>query len=114
MSPALPAGLSLDGSSGTISGTPSAVAPTETYTVTAWTGTANAVAEVSITVDAVAPWPQFIPNMDQTITPLAPSGCAIPTTQPRPGRQSGVAGYACGYDRSESGWQHAAGSDQWV
>ncbi len=82
VSPELPPGLSMDGGSGTISGTPSAVASTETYTVTAFTGTANAVAKVSITVDAVAPWSQFIPNMDQTITPLAPSGTQFQQLNP--------------------------------
>jgi len=82
VSPALPAGLSLDSSLGTISGTPSAVTSTETYTVTALSGTGNAVAKVSITVDAVAPWSQFIPNMDQTITPLAPSGSQFQQLNP--------------------------------
>ncbi|HUN61877.1 MAG TPA: putative Ig domain-containing protein, partial [Candidatus Sulfotelmatobacter sp.] len=70
----LPEGLSLDSGSGTISGTPSRATSTETYTVTALTATGNAVGTVSITVDDVAPWSQFIPNMDQTITPLAPPG----------------------------------------
>jgi hypothetical protein len=74
VSPTLPMGLSLDSSSGTISGTPSTVTSTETYTVTALTATGNAVGTVSITVDAAAPWSQFIPNMNQTITPLAPTG----------------------------------------
>jgi len=82
VSPALPAGLSVDGSSGTISGTPSAVTSTETYTVTALGANGNAVAKVSITVDAVAPWAQFIPNMDQTITPLAPSGAQFQQLNP--------------------------------
>lgn len=82
VSPALPAGLSLDSSSGTITGTPSAITPTETYTVTASTATGNAVAAVSITVNPVAPWSQFIPNMDQTITPLAPAGSQFQQLNP--------------------------------
>jgi DNA-binding beta-propeller fold protein YncE len=37
---------------------------------------------VSITVDAVAPWSQFIPNMNQTITPLAPPGSQFQQLNP--------------------------------
>jgi Putative Ig domain len=82
VSPALPEGLSLDSGSGTITGTPSTITSTETYTVTAWTVSGNAVAKVSITVDAVAPWSQFIPNMNQTITPLAPAGSQFQQLNP--------------------------------
>ena len=82
VSPALPAGLSLDSGAGTLSGTPAAVTTTETYTVTASTASGNAVANVSITVDAVAPWSQLIPNMDQTITPLAPPGSQFQQLNP--------------------------------
>jgi DNA-binding beta-propeller fold protein YncE len=72
--PPLPAGLSLTASSGTITGTPTLVTATRTYTVTASTSVGNAVGVVSITVNAAAPWAQTLPNMDQTITPLAPAG----------------------------------------
>jgi DNA-binding beta-propeller fold protein YncE len=80
--PALPAGLSLDASTGIISGTPQAptipttINPTitQTYTVTASNSGGDAVAKLSITVDEPAPWAQSVPNMDQTITPLAPTG----------------------------------------
>jgi DNA-binding beta-propeller fold protein YncE len=82
VNPPLPAGLSLDSGLGTISGTPSAVTSTETYTVTAATSAGNAVGGVSITVDAVAPWSQTIPNMDQTITPLAPAGSQFQQLNP--------------------------------
>lgn len=80
--PPLPRGLTLDSGSGTISGTPSVVTPTETYTVSVLTSSGNAAAKVSITVDAVAPWAQNIPNMDQTITPLAPAGSQFQQLNP--------------------------------
>jgi len=82
VAPPLPDGLSLDGGSGTISGTPSGVTATETYTVTASTSAGNATGYVSITVDDVAPWSQLIPNMDQTITPLAPAGAQVQQLNP--------------------------------
>ena len=82
VSPALPPGLSLDGNSGTISGTPTSVMPTETYTVAATNSGGSAVGKVSITVDDVAPWAQSIPNMDQTITPLAPAGSQLQQLNP--------------------------------
>jgi len=82
VNPPLPAGLSLDAGSGTVTGTPSAVTPTQTYTVTASTSAGNAVGAASITVDDVAPWAQIIPNMDQTITPLAPAGSQFQQLNP--------------------------------
>ena len=82
VSPSLPAGLSLNSSSGTISGTATTATPTETYTVTATTSSGNAVGTVSITVDAAAPWAQAIPNMEQTITPLAPAGSQFQQLNP--------------------------------
>jgi len=82
VNPPLPAGLTLNSSSGTISGTPSVVTSTETYTVTASTSMGNAVGAVSMTVDGVAPWAQTIPNMEQTITPLAPPGSQFQQLNP--------------------------------
>ena len=82
VNPPLPAGLSLNSNSGTISGTPSAVTSTETYTVTASTAVGNAVGRVSISVDAATPWAQTIPNMHQTITPLAPAGSQFQQLNP--------------------------------
>ncbi|MFP5236758.1 MAG: putative Ig domain-containing protein [Acidobacteriota bacterium] len=82
VSPTLPDGLTLDSSSGTISGTPAQVTPTETYTVTASGPTGNTVGSLSITVDDVAPWSQSIPNMDQTITPLAPANAQVQQLNP--------------------------------
>jgi hypothetical protein len=55
VSPALPAGLSLDTSSGVISGTPTAVTSTATYTVTAANSGGNTSFGVVITVNAIAP-----------------------------------------------------------
>ena len=72
VSPDLPAGLSLDNDSGTITGTPTAVTAKANYTVTASNATGNATATLAITVNAAAAGVQFIPNMNQWITPLAP------------------------------------------
>ncbi|RZJ67917.1 MAG: T9SS type A sorting domain-containing protein [Flavobacterium sp.] len=55
VSPALPAGLSLNAATGVISGTPSAVAATATYTVTATNVSGNASFGVVITVNPMAP-----------------------------------------------------------
>ena len=74
VSPALPAGLSMDDDTGIITGTPTAVTATATYTVMASNLTGSATATLSITVNAAAAGVQFIPNMNQWITPLAPQG----------------------------------------
>ena len=50
VSPALPAGLTLDTTTGFISGTPTAVAPTATYTITATNSSGSTTATVSIGV----------------------------------------------------------------
>jgi hypothetical protein len=55
VSPALPAGLSLSDSTGIISGTPTAVTPTATYTVTASNSAGSTTASLSITVNVAAP-----------------------------------------------------------
>src|SRR5208337_1695671 len=51
VSPALPAGLSLSTSTGIISGTPTAVAATASYTVTASNSTGSTMATLTITVN---------------------------------------------------------------
>ena len=73
-SPALPAGLILDDVTGVISGTPTAVTANANYTIMASNLTGNATAILAISVNAAAAGVQFIPNMNQWITPLAPTG----------------------------------------
>jgi DNA-binding beta-propeller fold protein YncE len=55
VSPALPAGLSLDTSTGVISGTPSALAPSAAYRVTATNSGGSAHVDVTLEVNALAP-----------------------------------------------------------
>ncbi len=82
-SPQLPAGLSLDDHTGIISGTPSAVTPTASYTVTASNASGRTTATLTITVNAGTAGVQFIPNMNQWITPLAAQGSSFqPLTTP--------------------------------
>jgi len=59
VSPALPAGLSLSTSTGIISGTPTVVTSTASYTVTASNSAGSTTASLSITVNVAAPgaWP---------------------------------------------------------
>ena len=72
VSPALPAGLDLDGDTGIITGTPTAITVKASYTVMASNLTGNATATLTITVNAASAGVQFIPNMNQWITPLTP------------------------------------------
>ena len=55
VSPALPAGLGLDATTGTISGTPTAVTAQATYTVTASNSSGSTTAALSIVVEAPPP-----------------------------------------------------------
>jgi DNA-binding beta-propeller fold protein YncE len=80
--PPLPDGLSMDSDSGTISGTPSSAAPTATYAVTASTPSGDATGALSITVNDTSNWAQSIPNLNQTITPLAPAGSQFQQLNP--------------------------------
>src|SRR5208282_6015663 len=72
--PDLPAGLRLHDDTGVISGTPTAVTAAASYTVRASNATGSTTATLSITVNAGTAGVQFIPNMNQWITPLAPQG----------------------------------------
>ncbi|MGD0547440.1 MAG: putative Ig domain-containing protein, partial [Terracidiphilus sp.] len=82
VSPGLPSGLSLDPSTGIVSGTPAAmpssiVPPppsTATYTVTATSAGKSTTAPLTITIYNA---PQVIPNMAQSITPLETPGASF-------------------------------------
>jgi len=74
VSPDLPAGLTLDDDTGIITGTPTAVTAKANYKVTASNTTGDATTTLAISVNAAAAGVQFIPNMNQWITPLAPPG----------------------------------------
>src|ERR1017187_900576 len=71
VSPALPAGLSLSSSTGTISGTPIAATAANIYTVIASNlgGSTTAILPLAV-IDS--PPGQTLPNLGQQITPLAP------------------------------------------
>jgi len=60
VSPALPAGLSLNTLTGEISGTPTAITPPATYTVTAVNSGGTSTYDVNITVNDVAPVISYI------------------------------------------------------
>ena len=75
ISPDLPAGLSIDTSSGEISGTPTAVTGEQIYTITATNTTGTDTASVTITVNTVAPRISISPatlvaNMGSPIMPI--------------------------------------------
>jgi hypothetical protein len=72
ITPALPAGLSLNTVTGIVSGDPTAVTAAANYTVTATNSGGNTTAVLSITVMAPPPSAQLIPNLNQQITPTAP------------------------------------------
>jgi N-acetylneuraminic acid mutarotase len=81
VTPALPAGLSLDPTSGDISGTPTAASPQTTYTVTAGNVSGSITTTVQISVSAggngvlgiTYPVPSIVTNEDQAITPDIPT-----------------------------------------
>ena len=88
VSPTLPAGLSLDSSTGAISGTPSAITSSATYTITATNTGGSTTADVTIEVNDVAPSAlTYSPNTFTltkgtamtTVTPTA-SGCLLYTS----------------------------------
>jgi putative Ig domain-containing protein len=55
VTPTLPSGISVDASSGVISGTPTAVTPKTTYTITASNASGSTTTSVSLVVNDVAP-----------------------------------------------------------
>jgi len=78
VSPAIPAGLSLNQSTGVISGTPTAVTASASYTVTASNSAGSTMASVTISVAPAAPSSLSYPQ--PTIT--ATVGTAIATDTP--------------------------------
>jgi hypothetical protein len=85
VSPALPAGLAISSVSGVISGTPSAVSPQASYTVTASNADGQTTAAVSIVVNDVAPSISYESSYysftngvaAQTITPNHSGGAVV-------------------------------------
>lgn len=76
VSPALPAGLTLDPSSGAISGTPLAASPATTYTFTASNeaGAAKAVLKLVVLVPPTLTYPSPVTaRLGATLTPLVPT-----------------------------------------
>jgi hypothetical protein len=79
VSPALPAGLSLNSSNGTLSGTPTAASAAATYTVTASGGGATATASLSITVNPASPSSVSYPASAFTFTTNIAANTLTPT-----------------------------------
>ncbi|MBU1172294.1 MAG: beta-propeller fold lactonase family protein [Proteobacteria bacterium] len=81
ISPALPAGLSLNSITGVINGTPTTPVAETSYTVTATNSGGKTTTTLTISVSDTAPG-QDLPNMGQRITPLAPLGAQFDTLNP--------------------------------
>jgi len=78
VTPSLPAGLSLDSSTGAISGTPTAVTSTATYTVSATNAGGTGTTTVTIEVNDVAPYAVSYSGTPFTLT----KGTALTTVTP--------------------------------
>jgi hypothetical protein len=81
VSPALPGGLTLNDSSGVISGTPTTAAPAATYTITAANASGSTTAGVSVTVNDITPSVgydsasyNFTTGVPAAVTPVASGG----------------------------------------
>jgi len=77
--------------------------------------TGSATATLTLTVNAAAAGVQFIPNLNQWITPLMPTSSQFVTLDTGlivNGKK--LVGRASGFDRSKSGRHDVAGSDQWI
>jgi hypothetical protein len=85
VSPALPAGIAFNSSSGAISGTPTALTPKTTYVVTAKNSAGSTTASLSLVVNSVAPsisYPSpsygFTAGVaSQTVTPTHTGGAVV-------------------------------------
>ncbi len=98
VTPALPAGLSLHPTTGILSGTPTAVAATATYTVHASNTGGSATATLSLTVNDLAPAFDYastdlVIGKDAALTPLAPTstGGAVVAWSVSPALPAGLA-----------------------
>ena len=80
VSPILPAGLSLDTSTGVISGTPTAVTSTATYTITATNTGGSATTTVDIVVNDVIPSSVAYSGTPFTLTNDSAMTAATPTS----------------------------------
>jgi hypothetical protein len=80
ISPALPAGLGINTTTGAISGTPTAVAAQATYTITATNSAGSATATVNVLVNAAVPPPSALAYAQTTINAFV--GQAIPADIP--------------------------------
>ena len=80
VTPALPAGLSINSTTGVISGTPTSLTAANTYTVTATAGNTNLTATVNIatiTTPALSYGSAVNATVGTTITPITPTSTSI-------------------------------------
>jgi hypothetical protein len=84
VSPPLPPGLNLDPGSGTISGTPTAVAPAAAYTVTASNSAGSITVALNLTVNEPAPTTRPVVTLDPMVTATM-TGLAASTQNQGPG-----------------------------
>ncbi|MBT94138.1 MAG: hypothetical protein CMA60_04855, partial [Euryarchaeota archaeon] len=80
VSPSLPAGLALDTSTGAISGTPTAITSSASYTITATNTGGTDTASITIVVNDVAPSSVTYPSTSLTLTNGTTMTTVIPTT----------------------------------